>query len=108
MRAAQAAASPNLGAPARPVSWQAAHWALYTAAPDSSGRLASRNSTEPIFWMRMAVASSGSTEPADGLSPRVTKKTSTMMMKTGTTKEKNDVHGNWAGVLMGPVWESCE
>src|SRR3990167_1926923 len=30
-----------------------------------------------------------------------------MMMKIGATNEKNDVQSNWAGVLIGPVWESC-
>ena len=29
------------------------------------------------------------------------------LMKMGPTKEKNDVQSSWAGVLIGPVWESC-
>ena len=72
MRGPQAAASPNLGAPARPAVWQVVHWPLKTSSPDLSARLASRISTVPTFWMRSATDFSMSTAPAAGLFALVT------------------------------------
>ncbi len=53
-----------------------------------SGRLASRISTEPTFWMRSARAFSGLATPCAGLLPEVTNITRPMMANTGSTKEK--------------------
>jgi hypothetical protein len=69
MRGAQSPALPNLGAPDTPVAWQAEHWALYTSSPLASGRLASRISTVPTFWMRAAIFCAASVSPGDGPCP---------------------------------------
>src|SRR5450830_27645 len=68
--------------------------------------LASPIATLPIFWMRCATACSVSSVPAEGLLPEVTYRTSPIMAKIGTTKEKKTAASSCFGVLIGPVWAS--
>ena len=105
MRGAQAAVSPNFGAPAAPVPWQATHCAANTWSPvfivDRS--LASLISTWPTGAMRLATACSFiASLPAEGLSSEATKVTSSTIAMIGTMKANTTAITNCFGVLIGP------